>query len=171
MWCKLFVPNSIWESNFTFSLKSGFCLISLNEAKSSLQFFFRIPRPSPCLVVGMMVQFGPSVHPSVLVDYIFCPHECVAAWPFVRLKDGITLCILPCPSVCWSVDRTEIADFIFSHFSPLYDNGSFWISSQFSLTQSSVFIDSLRSSIFCCVLCDSLSHLPVDWSVRRSICY
>lgn len=116
MWCKLFVPNSIWESNFTFSLNSGFCLISLNEAKSSLQFFFRIPRPSPCLVVGMMVQFGPSVHLSVLVDYIFCPHECVAAWPFVRLKDGITLCILPCPSVCWSVDRTEIADFIFFAF-------------------------------------------------------
>ena len=91
MWCELFVPDSNWESIFKFSLKSGFCLILLKEAKSTLQFFFRIPRPSSCFVVGMMVQFGPSVRPSVLVDYIFCPHECVAAWPFVRLKDGITL--------------------------------------------------------------------------------
>ena len=40
MWCELFVPDSIWESIFKFSLKSGFCLISLKEAKSTLQFFF-----------------------------------------------------------------------------------------------------------------------------------
>ena len=80
MWCELFVPNSIWESNFTFSLRSGFCFPPLKMAKSSILFY--VPISSSVIVVLSWMRSSTfrlecirwpslSVRPSVLLGFIF----------------------------------------------------------------------------------------------------